>query len=50
MIFLNLDRNSEIPLFRQVINQLREKIDAEVLRPGDTLPPTRLFSDQLGVK
>jgi DNA-binding transcriptional MocR family regulator len=49
MIFLNLDRNSEIPLFRQVINQLREKIDAEVLRPGDTLPPTRLFSDQLGV-
>ncbi|MCE1187851.1 MAG: PLP-dependent aminotransferase family protein [Ignavibacteria bacterium] len=49
MIILNLDRNSQIPLFRQVIDQLKEKIDDETIKPGEVLPPTRVFSSQLGV-
>jgi DNA-binding transcriptional MocR family regulator len=49
MILLNLDRKIDIPLFRQVFNQLKDKIDNEVLKPGDRLPPTRSFSNQLGV-
>lgn len=49
MVFLNLDRNSKTPLFRQVFEQLKEKIENETLKPGDLLPPTRTFSEQLGV-
>jgi len=49
MILLNLDRNSRTPLFRQVFDQLKEKIENEILKPGDLLPPTRTFSEQLGV-
>ncbi len=49
MILLNLDRKSDIPLFKQVLDQLKEKIDNDILRPGDKLPATRAFSKQLGV-
>lgn len=49
MIFLSLDKESKIPLFKQVIDQLKEKIDHDILKPGDRLPATRSFSDQLGV-
>jgi len=49
MILLNLDNNSNIPLFRQVLEQLKNKIDNETLKPGDKLPSTRNLSDQLGV-
>jgi DNA-binding transcriptional MocR family regulator len=49
MLILNLDRNSEIPLFKQVFHQLKEKIDSESLKPGYVLPPTRTFADHLGV-
>jgi DNA-binding transcriptional MocR family regulator len=49
MILLNLDRKSKTPLFKQVFDQLKEKIEKEILKPGDLLPPTRTFSGQLGV-
>jgi DNA-binding transcriptional MocR family regulator len=49
MILLNLDRKSKTPLFKQVFDQLKEKIETDILKPGDLLPPTRTFSDQLGV-
>lgn len=49
MILLNLNYSSTIPLFRQVLDQLREKIDDDTLKPGDRLPSTRNLSNQLGV-
>jgi len=49
MIILSLDKESKIPLFRQVINQLKEKIDNDVLKTGDRLPATRVLSNQLSV-
>ena len=49
MILLNLDRKSNVPLFRQIFDQLKEKIDADVIKPGDRLPSTRTFSNKLGV-
>ena len=49
MIILNLDRNSNKPLFKQVLDQLRYKIDNDLLKPGDKLPSTRAFSSKLGV-
>lgn len=49
MILLQLDRSGPVPLFRQVIDQLKEKIDTNILKAGETLPPTRTLADQLGV-
>jgi DNA-binding transcriptional MocR family regulator len=49
MIILSLDKESKTPLFKQVISQLMDKIDNNILKPGDKLPATRTFSDQLGV-
>ena len=49
MVILSLDKESKTPLFKQVIYQLKEKIDSNILKPGDRLPATRSFSDQLGV-
>jgi len=49
MILLKLDRKSEIPLFKQVLNQLKEKIDSNIIKPGERLPSTRTFSNKLGV-
>lgn len=49
MILLNLNQSSIVPLFRQVLDQLKEKIDNDILKPGDKLPSTRNLSNQLGV-
>lgn len=49
MVLLNLDRKSETPLFRQVFYELKNKIDNEILKPGEKLPSTRSLSDTLGV-
>ncbi len=49
MIFLNLDRKSEQPMFRQVFDQLKKRIEQGVLKPGEKLPSTRAFSNQLGI-
>jgi DNA-binding transcriptional MocR family regulator len=46
---LNLDRENPVPLFRQLLVQLKEKIDTNVLKAGDALPPTRTLADQLGI-
>lgn len=41
MIVLNLNRNGETPLFRQVFFQLKDLMDTGVLKPGFRMPPTR---------
>jgi DNA-binding transcriptional MocR family regulator len=49
MLLLNLDERSRQPLFRQIIEQVRSKIESRVLAPGDKLPSTRRLADQLGI-
>ncbi|MGD0781650.1 MAG: PLP-dependent aminotransferase family protein, partial [Candidatus Aminicenantales bacterium] len=49
MLLLKLDERSRRPLFRQIIDRIREKIEARVLGPGDKLPSTRRLAAQLGV-
>jgi len=49
MILLNLNNQSDTPLFKQVINQIQTKIDTNILKPGEKLPSTRILSKQLGV-
>jgi DNA-binding transcriptional MocR family regulator len=49
MMLLKLDERSRRPLFRQIIDRIREKIEARVVAPGDKLPSTRRLAAQLGL-
>jgi len=49
MLLLTIDRQAELPLHRQVVQQLRRKIERGDLRCGDRLPSTRRLGDLLGI-
>lgn len=49
MILLTLDETSRNPHYQQILEQIREKIETRVLRPGEKLPSTRRLADSLGV-
>ncbi len=46
---LHLDRTSEMPLYRQIVEQVMRRIEAGELRPGTPLPPERKLAASLGV-
>lgn len=48
-MILVVDPHSGIPVYRQVVDQLRFQVASGVLRPGDEIPSTRALSAQLGV-
>ncbi|MBD2459583.1 PLP-dependent aminotransferase family protein [Oscillatoria sp. FACHB-1407] len=49
MLWLSLDRNSDIPLIRQIYLGLRDKILTGELAAGDRLPATRELAAEWGV-
>jgi GntR family transcriptional regulator len=48
-VIIIVDPSSGVPVFRQVMDQVRFHIASGVLRPGNELPPTRTLSAELGV-
>lgn len=40
---------SFIPIYRQIVDQVRTYIESEVLSPGDSLPSVRSLATQLGI-
>ncbi len=44
-----LDPTSDVPLFRQLYDQMREMIESGTLHRGDRLPATRELAGQLGL-
>jgi DNA-binding transcriptional MocR family regulator len=44
-----LDRTSEVPLYRQIVEQLREAVDHGETPPGTRLPTVRQLARDLGV-
>ena len=44
-----VDPSSGVPVFRQVMDQVRFHIASGLLNAGDELPPTRTLSAELGV-
>lgn len=44
-----VDLHSGVPVYRQMIEQIRFQIASGTLRPGHELPSTRVLSQQLGV-
>ena len=49
MLLLQLDRRSQKPLYIQIINQIKERVDHDILKPGTKLPSTRQMAEKLGV-
>lgn len=46
---LELDRASEVPVYRQIIEQVASLVRQGTLKPGDQIPPERDLSKQLGI-
>lgn len=44
-----IDNSSKLPIYEQLINQIREYILAGVLKPGDSLPTVRSLASQLSL-
>ena len=50
MPYVNLnDYHNGIPVFRQIIDQVKFHVVSGLLAPGDELPSTRALSGQLGL-
>jgi GntR family transcriptional regulator len=44
-----IDGHSGVPVFRQIVDQVRFQVAAGMLAPGSELPSTRVLSQELGV-
>jgi GntR family transcriptional regulator len=44
-----VDHNSGVPVYRQIVDQIRFHIASGLLGPRDIIPSTRVLSEQLGV-
>lgn len=44
-----VDPNSGVPVYRQIIEQVRFQVLSGVLQPGEELPSTRILSQELGL-
>lgn len=49
MLLISLDEKNKEPIYKQIINQIIEKIDNNAVYPGDQLPSTRKLSEMLGI-
>ncbi|MBI4579995.1 MAG: GntR family transcriptional regulator [Planctomycetes bacterium] len=48
-MFIRLESSSAVPVYRQIVDQVRYQIAAGMLRPGDRLPSVRDLARQLPV-
>ncbi|MGD2178520.1 MAG: PLP-dependent aminotransferase family protein [Anaerolineae bacterium] len=46
---IDLRRDSAVPLYLQIRDRLRERIESGILLPDTKLPPTRTLAEELGV-
>jgi GntR family transcriptional regulator len=46
---ITIEQGSPVPVYRQVIDQIRFHLNAGALAPGDALPSVRSLATQLGV-
>ncbi len=48
-MIVNVDPHSGVPVYRQLMEQIRFHVASGLLRPGDEVPSTRALSAALGV-
>jgi len=44
-----LSEDSDLPIYRQIVEAIKEQLYAGELRPGGELPPVRLLAESLGI-
>jgi GntR family transcriptional regulator len=49
LIQFRLDRRSGVPVYRQIVDQVRQALRLGVLRPGDQLPTVREVVEQIAI-
>ena len=49
LMLISIDHHSGVPVYRQLMDQIKFHIATGLLKPGDELPSTRVLSAQLGV-
>jgi GntR family transcriptional regulator len=49
MMLIVVDPHSGVPVYRQLMDQVRFHVASGLLKPGDELPSTRTLSSELGV-
>jgi len=49
MILLKLDFDNSEPIYKQIYIQIIERIEKNILKPGDRLPSSRRLANQLGI-
>ena len=48
-MFLRIEVSSAVPIYRQVMDQIRESIACGLLKPGEQMPSVRQLADELAV-
>ncbi|NEU32614.1 GntR family transcriptional regulator [bacterium LRH843] len=48
-MFIQIETESDVPIYLQLVHQLIESVIRGELKPGDTLPSVRMFAADLGV-
>jgi len=48
-VLIVIDSHSGVPVYRQIVDQVRFQVASGLLRPGEELPSTRALSQELGV-
>ncbi len=49
MLLLTLERDAGVPLYLQIVEEIRKMVDGRALGPGDRLPASRALAESLGV-
>lgn len=48
-MFIRIEPSSSVPIYRQIIDQIRYQVATGVLQPGDKVPSVRQLAGQLAV-
>jgi GntR family transcriptional regulator len=47
MVKLAIDKTSSVPIFRQIVEQIRDQVSSGILKPGERLPGVRDLGKKL---
>ena len=48
-MLINLDYQSRLPIYEQIVNQIERYVAVGVLKPNDKIPPIRELASTLGI-
>lgn len=48
-MFIRIEASSAVPIYRQILDQIKEHIACGLLKPGEQMPSVRQVADELAV-